>query len=127
LFSRDLLTKTGSRFLSPRSSKREGTIAMYCLVLVRDRPNALAERLAHRQQHIDYWNALGPTVKVAGAMLSSDLADATPIGSSFLLEAANLDAARALIAQDPFALLGIFGEDMVIQPVRPAIGVWKPD
>lgn len=100
---------------------------MYFLFLVYDRPDALAERLAHRQQHVDYWNALGDTVKVAGAMLSSDQPDATPIGSSFLLETDDADAARALIARDPFTLLGIFAADMVIQPVRPAIGVWKPD
>lgn len=99
---------------------------MYFLVLAADKPGALERRLEHRQRHIDYWVGQGETLKVAGAMLDGDGADARPIGSSFLLEAADEAAVRALIAGDPFAQEGIFSGDLQIQPVRPAIGDWFP-
>lgn len=100
---------------------------MYFIILAPDRPGMLEKRLEHRPRHIDYWNAQGDVLKVAGAMLSGDGEDATPIGSSFLLEAESEAAARALIAQDPFMLEGIFSGEIQIQPVRPAIGVWRRD
>ncbi|WP_327753809.1 YciI family protein (plasmid) [Sphingobium sp. SJ10-10] len=99
---------------------------MYFLVMAQDKPGALERRLEHRQRHIDYWVGQGDTLKVAGAMLDSDSADAKPIGSSFLLEAENESAIRTLIAGDPFSTEGIFSEEIRIQPVRPAIGEWLP-
>lgn len=98
---------------------------MFFLILAPDKPGALERRLEHRQSHVDYWVGKGETVKVAGAMLSDDGPDATPIGSSFLIEAADEAAARALIAADPFMIEGIFAPDFTVQPVRPAIGVWR--
>ncbi len=95
---------------------------MFFLIQAYDRPGALPERLAHRQEHLDYWNSLPGTVKVAGAMLDND----SPKGSAFLLEAADLPAAKALIAGDPFTVRGIFGTEIRIEVMRPAIGDWKP-
>lgn len=100
---------------------------MYFIILAPDRPGMLDRRLEHRPRHIAYWNAQGDVLKVAGAMLSSDGEEATPIGSSFLLEAENEAAARALLAQDPFMLEGVFTGDFQIHPVRPAIGAWRQD
>lgn len=97
---------------------------MYFLVLAKDKPGALEHRLEHRQRHVDYWVGQGAILKVAGAMLDGDGADARPIGSSFLLDAENEDAVRTLIAADPFSTEGIFSDDIRIQPVRPAIGEW---
>lgn len=100
---------------------------MFFLIMAADRPGLLEKRLEHRQRHVDYWIGQGAALKVAGAMLSSDAADATPIGSSFLLEAVDEAAARALVAADPFTTEGIFGDELVVQPIRPAIGVWRQD
>lgn len=95
---------------------------MYFLILAADKPGALDLRLHHRQRHIDYWSGLPGTVKVAGAMLDGD----TPKGSSFLIEAEDEATARALLAADPFTTEGVFGDDIRIEAVRPAIGDWKP-
>ncbi|HUD94489.1 YciI family protein [Sphingobium sp.] len=99
---------------------------MFFMILAPDRPDMLERRLAHRPAHVDYWVAQGDKLKVAGAMLESDAPDATPIGSSFLIEAEDEAAVRALIAADPFMIEGIFGDDVTVQPVRPALGVWRP-
>lgn len=96
---------------------------MYFIILASDRPGMLDRRIAIRQRHLDYWTGIPGAVKVAGAMLD---ADGNPKGSSFLIEAADEDAARALLAGDPFTTEGIFGE-VRLETVRPAIGEWKPD
>jgi uncharacterized protein YciI len=95
---------------------------VFFLILAPDRPGMLDRRLAHRQRHLDYWNGLAGAVKIAGAMLSGD----APKGSAFLIEAEDEAAVRALIADDPFTTEGIFGDDIRIEAVRPAIGEWKP-
>lgn len=100
---------------------------MFFLVLAPDKPGMLDRRLEHRQRHVDYWVGQGDALKVAGAMLSDDGADATPVGSSFLIEAPDEAAARALLAADPFMTEGVFSGDFQVQPVRPAIGVWRGD
>lgn len=100
---------------------------MFFLILAPDRPDMLERRLEHRQRHLDYWIGQGDALKVAGAMLSGDGPDATPIGSSFLLEAEDEGAVRALVEGDPFTTEGVFSDDVRIQPVRPAIGVWRAD
>lgn len=100
---------------------------MFFLILAPDAPGKLDQRLALRQRHVDYWLEQGDAVKVAGAMLSDDGPDAQAVGSSFLLEAADEAAVRALITADPFMLEGVFAPDVQVQPVRPAIGVWRGD
>lgn len=99
---------------------------MYFLVLARDKVDALEQRQLHRQRHIDYWVGQGDRLKVAGAMLDGDGADAKPVGSSFLLEAEDEAEVRMLVAGDPFTTAGIFSDDIRVQPVRPAIGTWLP-
>jgi len=99
---------------------------MYFLIAAADKPGMLEQRIAHRQAHLDYWNGLAGTVKVAGAMLTGDDSDATPKGSAFIIEAESLAAARALLAADPFTVQGIFGDDIRIEVMRPAIGDWFP-
>nr|WP_087572921.1 YciI family protein [Sphingomonas sp. CDS-1] len=100
---------------------------MYFMIFAADRPDMLEKRLEHRQRHVDYWIAQGDILKVAGAMLSDDGPDASPVGSSFLLEAKDEEAVRALLAADPFMTEGIFAENPTIQPVRPALGSWRQD
>lgn len=100
---------------------------MFFLILAPDKPGMLDRRLEHRQRHLDYWAAQGDALKVAGAMLSDDTVDATPIGSSFLIEAQDETTVRALVLADPFMVEGIFADEVRIQPVRPAIGAWRPE
>jgi hypothetical protein len=90
------------------------------LILATDRADADADRLTHRQEHIDYWNGKPGVVKVGGAMLDG----ARVSGSALLVEAADEDAARALLADDPFSRQGVFASAATIISVRPAIGDW---
>ena len=99
---------------------------MFFLVLAPDAPGSLERRLALRPAHVDYWTMQGEAVKVAGAMLSDDGPDAQPVGSSFLLEAEDEAVVRALIAADPFMTEGVFSGAVQVQPVRPALGEWRP-
>ena len=94
----------------------------YFLILAKDRLDALADRIAHRQEHIDYWTGNPGVVKVAGAMLDGE----APCGSALLIEADSESAARALLARDPFSIHGIFSADVQVTTVRPAIGDWLP-
>ena len=92
------------------------------LIIAPDRTGALEERLAHRQEHLDYWTSKPGTVKVAGAMLDGDQA----CGSSFLVEAKDEADARTLLTSDPFMRHGIFTGELQIIAIRPAIGEWLP-
>ena len=94
----------------------------FYMILSPDREGALSERLAHRQEHLQYWGAKSGVVKVAGAILGPD----GPRGSSFLLETDGEDQARALIADDPFSRRGVFAGGISLVEVRPAIGDWVP-
>lgn len=94
----------------------------YFLILAEDRGDGLDDRLAHRQEHIDYWNAQTGVVKVAGAMLGGD----RPNGSVLLIEAQDEPAARALLERDPFTREGVFSGQNQVIAMRPAIGDWFP-
>ena len=94
----------------------------YYLILAPDRPDALDDRLARRQAHIDYWIAKQGSVKVGGAMLDGD----RPYGSTFLIEARDEVDARALLAGDPFTQHGVFADSVQVIAIRPAIGDWLP-
>ncbi len=98
---------------------------MFFLILARDKQDALALRLQHRQAHLNYWTGIPGVVKVAGALLSGDNEAATPCGSALMIEAKDLEAARALLAGDPFTAHGVFGDDVRIEAFRPSIGDWK--
>lgn len=94
----------------------------FFIILAIDRADALAQRIALRDNHLAYWAGTGDAVKVAGAMLDGDI----PAGSVFLIEATDEAEARTLLANDPFARDGIFSEDVRLVRVRPAIGEWLP-
>lgn len=94
----------------------------YFLIFAEDRGDGLDDRLAHRQEHIDYWNAQTGVVKVAGAMLGGD----RPNGSVLLIEAQDEPAARALLERDPFTREGVFSGQNQVIAMRPAIGDWFP-
>ena len=94
------------------------------LVTTLDKPDALELRLTKRPEHLAWLNAQGGTVKVAGARWS-DAAEPKPYGSTLLVEAENLAAARTWAAQDPFAKSGVFAE-IKVEEIRPAVGAWVP-
>ena len=71
-----------------------------------DKTGALELRKATREAHLAWIAAVNPRVKIGGPMLSDD--GAMPIGSMLVIEADTLADARALFAQDPYALAGLW-------------------
>ena len=92
--------------------------ALICL----DKPNASAVRMEARPRHLTYIDAHKDAVKIAGPFLSED--GQAMRGSLIILEAADMAAARAFAANDPYALAGLF-ESVEIKPWRWTIGAPK--
>ena len=78
---------------------------LYALICT-DKPGSLAARKANRPQHLAYLKSLGETLVLAGPFTETD--GQTMNGSLIVVEAASIDAARKIAANDPFARLGIF-------------------
>jgi len=78
---------------------------LYALICT-DKPGALPIRKANRPRHLEYLKSLGDTIVFAGPFTEAD--GATMNGSLIVVEAASLDAARAIAAGDPFAKAGVF-------------------
>tara|TARA_R110000868_G_scaffold6550_8_gene37094 strand:- start:8660 stop:8956 length:297 start_codon:yes stop_codon:yes gene_type:complete len=78
---------------------------MLFLVHTRDKPGALDIRLATREAHLAWLKAAGSAIKAAGPWLGSD---DKPAGSLLIVEMADRAALDAWLAQDPYALAGLF-------------------
>jgi|JI7StandDraft_1071085.scaffolds.fasta_scaffold01079_2 uncharacterized protein YciI len=76
-----------------------------------DKPGALEIRKATRPAHLAWLETLTPRVKIGGPMLAED--GATPVGSILVFEVETLAEAKALFAQDPYALAGLWAETSV--------------
>jgi uncharacterized protein YciI len=85
-----------------------------------DKPGALALRLEHRPAHLAYLAEQAAMVKLAGPVLTA-AEGGDPCGSMLIVEAADLAAAQAFAAGDPFAAAGVF-ESATVQPWRLTIG-----
>jgi uncharacterized protein len=79
---------------------------MLYAVICTDKPNSLALRQANRPEHLDYLEGLGNALVHAGPFLNP--VDGTMNGSLIVVEAASLEAARQIVAEDPFARAGLF-------------------
>ena len=92
--------------------------ALICL----DKPNSSAVRQEARPRHLAYIEARKDAVRVAGPFTSED--GASMLGSLIILEAADIGAARAFAANDPYTLAGLF-DSVEIKPWRWTIGAPK--
>lgn len=80
---------------------------MLFALLCKDKPGHLQTRLDNRPDHVVYLenlNAKG-VLKFAGPFLGDD---GKPTGSLVVVEAADMAAAKAIAAGDPFAVAGLF-------------------
>jgi uncharacterized protein YciI len=86
---------------------------MLFVITAIDKPNSLELRMATREAHFAYLQAAG------GARLGGPFLDdkGQMAGSMLILEAADLAAAKAWAANDPYAKAGLFAQS----DVRP----WK--
>lgn len=87
---------------------------MLFAMICKDKPGHLEARMNNRPAHVEHLNALNAkgTLKFAGPFLD---ADGKPCGSLVVVEADDLDAARALADADPYAKAGIFAS-VEVQP-----------
>jgi uncharacterized protein YciI len=92
---------------------------MLFIALFHDKPGHLQVRLDNRPAHLEWMAATGGAVKAAGPYL--DDTGAEPRGSLLIVEAESLDAAKALLANDPYAKAGLFSGSEV-HPWRWVVG-----
>jgi len=88
--------------------------ALVCL----DKPNSLPLRMATRQAHFD-WLAEHPGVVRLGGPFLGEAGEM--VGSLIIFEAADLVAASAFAATDPYARAGLF-ESITLRPWRATYG-----
>ena len=85
-----------------------------------DKPGALDERVAHRPDHVAYLKTQEAVIRVAGPQLDDQ---GLMCGSLFVIEVADLDAAKAFSANDPFNQRGVFGK-VDIRGFTKTMGSW---
>ncbi|QJF49695.1 YciI family protein [Roseobacter ponti] len=77
---------------------------MLVALIARDKPGALPVRQENRPLHVEYLKS-GPAVQQAGPLLD---AAGDMCGSLIILDVADMDAAEAWAAADPYAKAGLF-------------------
>lgn len=96
---------------------------MHFAIIAYDKPGALQLRLTMRDKHRDYLHGdlsrFHAQVVFGGPLLSPD--QETPIGTLIVIEADTIDAARTVLAEDPYSRSGLF-DRVDIMPWRFAIG-----
>ena len=83
-----------------------------------DKPGSLAKRLENRAAHLAYLNENAATVKLGGPFLDSA---GQPFGSMLVLECPDEAAARAFLAEDPYAKAGVFAS-VELRAYKPVLG-----
>ncbi len=91
---------------------------MLFVALCYDKPDHVALRLSTRAAHLAFLDTYAAQVKLGGPFL--DAAD-KPVGSMLILDCADEQAARALLAQDPYAQAGLF-ERVELRPWKHVVG-----
>ncbi len=87
---------------------------MHFVIMAFDKENSLPLRMKTREAHIAYLKQAG-AIRLGGPFLDAK-GDMT--GSLVILEAADMDAAKAWAANDPYAKAGLFA--------RTDIRAWRP-
>ncbi len=95
---------------------------MYYAIVALDHPNSLEKRLAARPAHVARLKALleEGRLKLAGpfpAIDSEDPGEAGFDGSMIIAEFADLAAAKAWAAADPYVEAGVY-KDVTVRPFR---------
>ncbi len=98
---------------------------MWYIVLAKDKPGTLAQRLAVRPAHIARLNSLAEQnrLKIAGPMPAIDdenPGDAGFVGSMLVVEFATIHDARYWVNDDPYFSAGVY-EGAEIYPFKPVL------
>jgi len=73
------------------------------VLICQDKPGALQTRLDNRPAHLAYLEGAGVVIH-AGPFIENG----GPVGSMVVIDVADMDAARAFAAADPYAKAGLF-------------------
>ncbi len=92
---------------------------MLFMALCTDKADHLETRLANRPDHVAWLSTHNEAIRIAGPFLAED--NETMAGSLLIVEAQDIDAARALLASDPYALAGLF-QTVEVHPWRWVVG-----
>ena len=82
-----------------------------------------AIRAENRPAHLEWARALGDRLKVGGPLLSDD--GEQMIGSFLIIEYESLEALKAHLKTDPYAIGGLF-QSVDVRPFKWLIGAGKP-
>jgi len=96
----------------PENGIGELTMPLYTLI-ARDRKNGLGQRMAHRPAHLEHMARLDAAgcIRYGGPLLD-DKGDMA--GSLIIIEADDLESARATFGEDPYIIHGVFEQYDVI-------------
>jgi uncharacterized protein YciI len=84
------------------------------VLIGRDHPHDLARRLQHRPAHLEAVRILDASGRVRhGGPLKNDRGEI--IGSLLIFEADSLEAAKKLVAADPYVVGGVFASYEVLE------------
>ena len=80
---------------------------MLYAVLCKDKPDHLHIRMENRPRHLEWLDGLNAagTLKIAGPFLDGD---DKPCGSMLLIAADDIEGAKAIASEDPYAKAGLF-------------------
>lgn len=78
---------------------------MLFAVMTTDKEGGLPIRQETRPAHLDYLSAMGDRLKFAGPFTDEN---DSPTGSLVVFEAGNLEDAKRIAAEDPYAQAGLF-------------------
>ncbi len=90
---------------------------MLFVALCYDKPGHVDLRMSTRPAHLAFLEKYAASVKLGGPFIEGD----KPVGSMLILESADEGAARALLAQDPYAEAGLF-ERVELRAWRRGVG-----
>lgn len=91
---------------------------MHFVAICLDKPNALEIRMENRAAHLAFLGEKPDLVKLAGPFLDPA---GSPCGSMLILECADEAAARAFLADDPYAKAGLFAL-VDLRAYKPVLG-----
>ena len=85
---------------------------LYTLI-AHDRKNGLKQRMAHRPAHLEHMARLNAVGRIQyGGPLLDDAGEM--VGSLIIIEADDLESARATYAEDPYVIHGVFEDYDVV-------------
>ena len=83
------------------------------ILIAHDRKNGLEHRMAHRPAHLEHMARLDATgrIQYGGPLLNED---GDMSGSLIIIEADDIESARATFAEDPYVIHGVFDDYDVV-------------